>query len=1006
MANIVESIIDGVATIIAALSTGLKQTMLSYCDIQTADSPTVLVAHDGSLLSVLKLEGVTSLIGREEFARIHNGLQQSLGALMSKPGYSIQVFFSYNKDRVLSEIEHIYKPGRQTAKRLGLKLDDLFKEQSDYIGRYTAHEEVYLVLWTRVTSLTGEQQKRALKDKAKFLNDNKVPPFQYTQNVLAAVPDLRDSHDSFVRSVVSDMRTLGVVAKLCEVHQAVRAMRMSVDPEFTDRHWAPVLPGDQIKVKKAKHYRGDISDVLWPSLTHQLMPRDGFVHDQRTVQIGDRLYSSIFIDLFPKQVQSFSQLFGRTIQTAVPWRMSFLIDSNGMGALKFKRIFSSLLSFSSEQNRLINDAVNLLSYVDLNTDDSIVKVRVAISTWAPEGDMRLLRTRISQIARAVQSWGSCDVSEVCGDPFEGVVSSMLGIADNNVGTTSVAPLSDILTMLPLYRPSSPWQKGALLFRSPDGKPWPYQPGSSEQTTWIDLIYARPGSGKSVLSNAINLALCLSGGIQRLPRISVIDIGPSSSGLISLLKEALPDEQKHFAAYHRLQMTPDYAINPFDTQLGCRLPLPQERSFLVNFITLLATPIGSDAPYDGMADMVGLIVDEAYKISSDDNMPNVYASGVEEMIDAVLDEIGFVADQHTTWWEVTDALFAAGFKHHAMLSQRNAMPLIGDTTSIVRSSAVEDLYGDVKSPTGEGLINAFTRMISAAIREYPVLSQVTQFDIGEAKIVSLDLDEVAKGGGEAADRQTAVMYMLARYVLARDFYLNEESLHTMRDHYRSYHAKRISEIREDQKRLVLDEFHRTSKAKAVREQVITDMREGRKWNVEIALISQSLEDFDALMVEFGTSIFIMDAGPEQAIAKTRKVFGLSETAVNALRSRVHGPREGGGTFLAQFSTKQGSNTQLLTLTLGPVELWAFSTTAEDAEIRNRLYAKIGPVEARRVLANIFPGGSAKKAIEDRLNSVKVSNGLIDDEAKQSVLDEIVQAILNAYAENPAVKTLPD
>ena len=93
----------------------------------------------------------------------------------------------------------------------------------------------------------------------------------------------------------------------------------------------------------------------------------------------------------------------------------------------------------------------------------------------------------------------------------------------------------------------------------------------QQTTWIDLVYASPGSGKSVLSNAINLALCLSGGIDRLPRIAIIDIGPSSSGLISLLKEALPANQRHLVAYHRLRMTPEFAINPFDTQLGCRFP---------------------------------------------------------------------------------------------------------------------------------------------------------------------------------------------------------------------------------------------------------------------------------------------------------------------------------------------------------------------------------------------------------------------------------------------------
>ena len=89
-------------------------------------------------------------------------------------------------------------------------------------------------------------------------------------------------------------------------------------------------------------------------------------------------------------------------------------------------------------------------------------------------------------------------------------------------------------MLPMFRPASPWEFGSLLLRSPDGKPWPYQPGSPLQTTWIDMIYARPGSGKSVLSNAINFSLCIQPGIQRLPRIS-IDIGPSSAGLISLVR---------------------------------------------------------------------------------------------------------------------------------------------------------------------------------------------------------------------------------------------------------------------------------------------------------------------------------------------------------------------------------------------------------------------------------------------------------------------------------------
>jgi intracellular multiplication protein IcmB len=599
------------------------------------------------------------------------------------------------------------------------------------------------------------------------------------------------------------------------------------------------------------------------------------------------------------------------------------------------------------------------------------------------------------LAKALEGWGSCDIAELSGDAFEGVMSTCLGVTGRSIATASMAPLSNVLYMLPLFRPASPWKNGAILFRSPDGKPWPYHPGSSMQTTWIDLFYARPGSGKSVLSNAINLAVCLSSGIHRLPRIAIIDIGPSSSGLISLLKDGLPVDKKHFVAHHRLRMNADHAINPFDTQLGCRYPTPQERSFLVNFLTLLATPVGSEKSYDGISDMSGMVVDELYKSLADDGNPHLYSAVIDDNVDAILEEIGFVKDEKTTWWEVTDALYLAGFPHEAMLAQRHAMPILSDVTSICRLPAIDDLYGKIVAPTGEPLIHAFSRMISSAVREYPIIAQVTQFDLGEAKIVALDLDEVARSGGDAANRQTAVMYMLARYVLARHFYLTDENVADMPEIYRSYHQARVAEIREDPKRIVFDEFHRTAHAEAVRNQVVLDMREGRKWKVQVALLSQSLEDFDSVMVEFATSIFIMDAGPEQAVKKTASIFGLSKTAQVALKTRVHGPREGGATFLAQFATKEGMNTQLLTATLGPIELWALNTTAVDVYIRNALYKKIGPKQARALLARRFPSGSAAKTLEERYAEYKEEGSLIDENVKSSVMQQMIDDLLEGY-----------
>lgn len=1004
MRSFIDPVLDSIDSILAWFSTEMKQTTESYCDLETAEDTHTLVARDGSLVSVIRVHGVTRLIGADEFEMIHTGLTQSLQATLKRPGHAVQVYFTYDKSAVKSEMADILSAARATAKRLHLDLDDLFKERLDYLSRYCAHEELYFVLWTRPFALSNEQLKRVTKDKQKARKENNIPPFKNAQNLTASITDLRESHASFVRSLINDLNAVNVYSVLLPVHDAVYAMRMSADSEFTDKHWRAVLPGDRIPLRETRPMAGELSGLMYPPLARQIFPRDAVGVDLRTIRVGDRIYAPLTIELFPQEIKSFVGLFSRTLPTQIPWRISFLITSGGLPTLRFKSMMAAILTWTSPQNALMHDATQLLRDIEMNTDDAVVKLQVSLATWAPEGNMRQLRIRAAELAKALEGWGT-HVSEVSGDVFAGFSSSLMGYTASSVATPSIAPLSDVVYMLPFTRPASAWQYGAVLFRTPDGKPWPYQPGSVVQTTWIDLMYARPGSGKSVLSNSINLALCLSGGIQRLPRVSIIDIGPSSSGLISLLKEALPAENKHWVAYHRIRMTPDYAINPFDTQLGCRYPTPQDRAFLVNFITLLATPLGAEKAYDGVSDMVGLIVDELYKYLADEGKPHLYTSGLESLVDDLLGEIGFQQDEQTTWWEVTDALFLAGFHHAALLAQRFAMPLLADAAGICRTQTIEDLYGQVKAPTGEPLIHAFSRMISSAVREYPILSGITRFDIGDARIISFDLDEVAKSGGDAADRQTAVMYMLSRYVLGRSFYLTEDILPDIREAYRPYHRARISEIREDAKRLVYDEFHRTSKARAVRDQVIIDMREGRKWNVQVALVSQSLEDFDPVMVEFATSIFIMDAGPEQAIKRSVEVFGLSETARVALKTRVHGPREGGATFLAQFSTKSGMNTQLLTNTIGPIELWSFSTTAEDARIRNTLYQRLGPAEARRVLANLFPSGSVKSLVEARQARLKEQEGLIEEVTNLSIVDQLVEEILKAYSENPDIKKLP-
>ena len=137
MANFIESMLDSVDVFLSWMSSGLlKQTNESYCEIQTADSPTVLVANDGSLVSVLRIDGVKALIGNEEFERIQNGLLQGLQSTMRRTGHAIQVYFKYDKGEVGEDIAEIFSPARETAKRVGLELTDLFNERINYLSGY------------------------------------------------------------------------------------------------------------------------------------------------------------------------------------------------------------------------------------------------------------------------------------------------------------------------------------------------------------------------------------------------------------------------------------------------------------------------------------------------------------------------------------------------------------------------------------------------------------------------------------------------------------------------------------------------------------------------------------------------------------------------------------------------------------------------------------------------------------------------------------------------------
>lgn len=996
----------------------LKTDVEDYCDLETIDGGRAIVAQDGSLASIVRFNGTKSVLGREQFERLIQLLDSSFSVYFKNRGHQLQVVFRRDLD-ARGALERNAIQQRSTADRLSLGIHDLIDESVEKYSQYVYDEDCYLVFWSRPALLDTVEAKLATQATNEFRKESNWPATSDAQNLLRPISYLRDRHLSFVSKITDDLSSpeFGCSVDVLDVDEALRSVRHSVYPDLTTDDWKAAIPGTKIPFRwKSNGDIEDMSELLYPPLPRQIMTATAEIGkngsenlpDSNTVRVGSRVYAPLMVAVPPREPQYFNTLFNSLnraetrengVTRALPYSISFMLESDGMSVMAFKSIFASLLSITSEQNRNINLATKALN--EYRRDGGcIVKLRIAAMTWAgidPDG-IKELALRKSKLWRTLEGWGNPVVLERTGNPMIAFQTNALGLTTKHIGEPCPAPLDDAIALLPLTRPASPFSTGSTIYRSLDGKILRYQRFSSEQTTWITLISGKPGSGKSVLMNNNNVECCLMPGITRLPYIGIIDIGVSSSGFIDLIRDSLPENMRHLAIYKRLQNSERDCINPMDTPLGKREPLPKDREFIKNFLSILVTPPERRGkPYEGMSNFVGRMIDLAFQKKSDRlerASPETYKPGHNAVVDEAVAKLGYKILPATTYWELVDALFKAGYIYEAEVAQRYAVPTLNDLVGVASSEEVEAEYGGVMAEGNRPLIKAFSLGIREAVGDYPIFSSHTRFDIGSARVISLDLQDVAIIGSDSAYKQTALMYMIARQSFMKKVAFSKEDLPYFDDLYKPYYDRLINDIVDENKVLCMDEFHKTGGHDGLKLQVLTDGREARKWNLEIILASQLMEDFGEL-TKIATALFILDSGTEETRRWLRDNIGLKPVEESALVNYVHGANAHGATFLARFSTKNATYSQLFTMTAGAMRLWALSTTAEDRKLRGLLYESMPRQQARRLLAKRFPGGSCKKLVERLKEETFRGADFVDDDMESSVIERLAKELIHEY-----------
>lgn len=953
-----------------AIARFLKVGVSDYCDIETAKDDYTLVHRDGSISTFLKLHGSFKASGPRREAQILDQLTDKLSGIMSAPGFRLQFVVTRDPDANYRALKEMLSPAMASAKRLKLDLGTMISERAEVLDKKIAVESVYVAITTQLSVFLPSQLKEALAERLKTVRDLGVglKSGVYGQSEFTAVEALEETHRGFIRSFQHIIKEF-IGTSVVPVKEAIKEMAFAINPSAFSSSWTPVLPGDRVPVRLVRESKEktDISHLQYPDIGFQLFPQAPFraPEDSTLIKIGDRYNAPVMVDIPPQKTQSFDELF-QAIPRDVPFRFMITIDTGHkavVGKVGNKKTLATFMALTSSQSRQIRAAAQEI--LDLSEQgNTLVMATMNFCTWGP--DAKTTSGRKAMLMQAAQGWGNMQLVEERGDPIQAWLGTIPAFSRRPSGNTFPWFLQEAISVLPISRPASAWDAGSMTFRTLDTKAFPYQPGSSKQTGWTDLFFAPPGFGKSVFLAAQNMGLILSPGRDQLPRIALLDIGFSSKLFVELVRQALPKEQRHMAQSFRWSLSKENSINPFDTPLGCRYPLSVDKSFLGNFMTLVMTPAGVTTAIPRLPELVGMVIDSMYETFSDENEPNIYEHGMCPEVDRAVTQWSLPIEEGDSWWKVVDSLFSVEDYHAASMAQAFAVPLLSDATSVLMSDhRIRDVFGSAKI-NGEPLTEFLNGMIVSALKEYPLLAAPTTFDTGGARIVSIDLQDVAKSGGDQATKRTAVVYMLARQALCKEFYRSNETITEIPDAYKAYHAKKIEQEAATPKKLCMDEFHRTSGSEAVREQVVVDIREGRKYGVQLTVLSQMLADFSDAIVQNANNVWILSKGlSEEATDQIQNRFKPSSDAMRLLRRYVNGPGPEGASFLYLGNVKGGDRIeQVLYLTLGPRELWAYSTTAQDVSLRGFVSELVGLPTALKILAKRFSGGSAQEYLEQR------------------------------------------
>lgn len=997
----------------------------SSCSLNMAiGNSGVITCKDGSLVSVIEIRGCKRYVGMNEHRANVKQLSEDLMPFFKTKEHDVGFYFETDNDPniVSKALDEAYSPVNASIKALNLKYSTILEEEKEVL-RTTGHtENCWLVCWTnhKLKARVPLEERVSGTDVENFRSKHYQDMNGITDHATRG-----SAHDAMVSSLLRSLRDSDFSVRKLNTANLIKNIRNCIDANKTGTNWEPVIIGNRKSFNiypldnPRQNLNEAVSTLMPPKIGSQVWPCEPETLKDKpdTLKVGNRIYKVMVLKIQPNGAVPFNKLLKDASRAGIPLRFSGLLKSSGSAMLTAKVAIASLTSILPIPSRakMIRDEVKRLEKLIEDQRTISTSIQMVFVTWDDSENVRELEFKADKLLQIINSWNQAAAYFIKDDIQEGFCSSLPAYRCGSVAPAAVGPLEEVLHCMPITRPVMPFDRGGMCFLSEDGRLMPFQPFDyNVMRHHIYLVVGEPGYGKSAFIN--NLQVSLLSSSNDIPFIGIADVGTSSLGAIQLAQSILPEGKKHYAVYHRLKNSSEESYNFLEQDYGLRQPLKEHFDEIVNHIELMMCDDRTGYLHSDMGGLIRAVVKLAYRIKSDEGSkadPERFKKNKMNdkhwpKVAKVLETLNFNPTNDHSWWEIFDLLHENEYFHEASLIMRFVSPTLPSLAQIATRPEIRDQYRG-EYDNGTPIVDYFARKIGEVVEAYPIFSTYTKLDLGDARIISLDLEGVvprASKGDYSLKKQGAIFFATSARILTSRFFWKEDRLQEIPVKYHSYHEPRIRSIRQTANVLQIDELQRFAGIDQADQLAIKISNEGRKWEIGIVLSSQDVEEMPQRLVSFSTCRIICGF-EEKSVGRAKEFFKLNETEVELIVKRIRPPTSKGGWVLMQLDTDDGLFSHLLNIKMGPQKLWGLSTRNKDALVRTDVYKAFNDEKGRALLANMYPSGSIGDEYDFRIQSLSSESdvGLLElneinenTDIIQSITDHIIETGKEIFTES--------